>query len=144
MKKTKKNKNRNYLLIPPFTGIEHKITNSAPWRKLKVGPRWLYFELRKKCGGGDRAYIHFTWKEAKELMAGMVGKTFEGYRNKLIEYGFIDVVDRGGIYGLKAVFALSDRWKKWGKKDFIVVDIDKLFPKDSHFFKEGHQLYRKK
>ena len=124
-----------------FTYLENKLTDSAPWEDLPISARYLYFEIRKKWRGGDRAKIVFTHKEAKEFM---VGSTFRIHRDSLIENGFLDVVERGGLEGREAVFALSDRWKKWGKKDFIVVDIDKLFPKDSHFFKEGHQLYRKK
>ena len=74
----------------------------------------------------------------------MAESTFETHRNKLIEKGFIDSVERGGLWGIKAVLALSDRWKKWGTKYFIVVDINKIFPKKSHFFKKGHQHYEKK
>ncbi|GAI44398.1 unnamed protein product, partial [marine sediment metagenome] len=42
--------------------------------------------------------------------------------------GFIDLVKRGGFYKQPHVYGLSKRWEKYGTKDFIEVDIDKLFP----------------
>jgi len=137
LKKTKKKRSK---IDGGFTYLENKLTDSIPWKNLPLSSRYLYFEIRKKWKGGDRYNINFTHKEAKGFM---VGKTFETHRDKLIENGFIDVVERGGLWGQKAVFALSDRWKKWGTKDFMVVDIENIFPKNSHFFKKGHQRYRK-
>ncbi len=138
MKKTNKKRSK---IDGSFTAIENKLTGSIPWRDLPISARYLYFEIKKKWAGRDRGHIEFTHKEAREFM---VGSTFEIHRDKLIERGFIDVVDRGGLWGQKAVLALSDRWKKWGTKDFIVVDIEGLFPKNSHFFQKGHQHYKKK
>jgi hypothetical protein len=138
LKKTKKRKSK---IDGQWTYIEHKITNSAPWKDLTPTACFIYFMIRKKWAGLDRGHIEFPHSEVEEFMA---GSTFETHRDKLIEKGFIDVVERGGIYGIKAVFALSDRWKKWGNRDFIVVDIKKIFPKNSHFFKKGHQHYEKK
>ena len=138
MKETRRRRSK---IDGSFTYIEHKITNSVPWKDLPIKARYLYFEIRKKWGGHDRGHIEFTHKEAREFM---VGKTFRTHRDSLIENGFIDVVERGGLWGNKAILALSDRWKKWGTKDFIVVNVDKLFPKKSHFFQKGHQGYKKK
>ncbi|GAI79625.1 unnamed protein product, partial [marine sediment metagenome] len=120
----KKKKIKNKIDVP-FTAIEHKITDSLPWKDLPIKARYLYFEIRKKWGGLDRGHIEFTHKEAREFM---VGKTFRTHRDYLIENGFIDLVERGGLWGNKAVLALSDRWKKWGTRDFIVVSADKIFP----------------
>jgi len=138
LKKTNKKRSK---IDGGFTYIEHNITDSAPWKDLPIQARYLYFEIRKKWGGRDRGHIEFTFKEAREFM---VGNTFKIHKDNLIENGFIDVVDRGGLWGKKAILALSDRWKKWGTKDFIFVDMDKLFPKKSHFFQKGHKGYKKK
>ncbi|MBA7557988.1 hypothetical protein ES705_50774 [subsurface metagenome] len=52
--------------------------------------------------------------------------TFLKCRNKLIERGLIDIVKRGGFYNQPAIYGLSDRWKKFGTKDFIKIDIKKI------------------
>jgi len=137
LKKTKKKRSS---IDGKWTYIENDITDSAPWKDLPPSACYLYFEIRKKWAGRDRANIIFAHSEMRDFMA---GSTFEGHRDKLIMNGFIDVVERGGLWGREAIFALSDRWKKWGKKDFIVVDIDKIFPKNSHFFRKGHKFYGK-
>lgn len=138
MKKKKKNRNK---IEGGFVALENKMTDSAPWKDLHHSARYLYFEIKKKWAGLDRANITFTHREAGEFMS---GDTFKKYRNELVKNGFIDVVSRGGLWGKKAVFALSDRWKQWGTKDFKEVDMDRFFPKSSHFFKKGHQSYRKR
>lgn len=135
----KKKKKRNKI-DGSFTVLENRLTDSLPWKGLPISARYLYFEIKKKWAGRDRAHIKFPHSEAKGFMA---GSTFKIHRDKLIINGFIDLVDRGGLWGQEAVLALSDRWKKWGTKDFIEVDIDKLFPKNTHFFKKGHKFYGK-
>lgn len=137
-KKRRKRKNK---IDGEFTYLENKLTDSAPWKNLPIRACYLYFEIRKKWAGRDRARIVFTHREAREFMT---ENTFKKHRNKLVKNGFIDVVDRGGLWGQKAIFALSNRWKKWGTKDFKEVDLKKIFPKREHFFQKGHQGYRKK
>ncbi len=134
MKKTNKKRSK---IDGGFTALENKLTDSIPWKDLSIHGRYLYFEIKKKWAGRDRTHIVFTHKEAREFMA---ENTFRKARNKLIEKGFIDMVNRGGLWGQEAVFALSDRWKKWGKKDFKEVNMGRLFPKSSHFFKKGHKF----
>ncbi|MBA7530419.1 hypothetical protein ES705_22626 [subsurface metagenome] len=138
MKKTNKKRSK---IDGQWTYITHKITDSAPWKDLTPTACFIYFMIRKKWGGLDRGYIEFPYSEVEEFMA---ESTFKIHRNKLIEKGFIDSVERGGLWGIKGVLALSDRWKKWGTKYFIVIDLKKLFPKKSHFFQKGHQGYKKK
>lgn len=135
-----KGKKKKYTIEIPFTAIENSLTDSAPWKDLPVNARYIYFEIRKKWAGRDRGHIVFTHEEAGEFMA---GGTFKKTRDKLVENGFINVVERGGLWGKKAIFALSDRWRKWNTKEFKKIDIDKL-PKRSYFFKKGHSYYGKK
>jgi len=137
----KETRRRRSKIDGQWTYIEHKITDSLPWKDLTPTACFIYFMIRKKWGGLNRGHIEFPYSEVEEFMA---ESTFKPHRDKLIEKGFIDVVERGGLWGNKAVLALSDRWKKWGNKGFIVIDIDKIYPKKSHFFKKGHQQYKKK
>ena len=120
---SRKNKNK---INGNFTVLENIMTDSVPWKDLSIHARYLYFEIKKKWAGhNDRRHIIFTQKEAKKIMDLV---TFREDVRELIKLGFIDLVKRGGFYNQPTIYGLSKRWEKYGTKDFIEVDIDKLFP----------------
>ena len=80
-------------------------------------------EFGYRFKGDNRYHIIFTYQEAIKIMN---IRTFIKSRNKLIENGIIDIVKRGGFYNQPAVYGLSDRWKQFGTKKFIKVDIRKI------------------
>jgi len=133
---SRKNKNK---INGNFTVLENIMTDSVPWKDLSIHARYLYFEIKKKWAGhNDRRHIIFTQKEAKNIMA---IDTFIKSRNKLTENGFIDVIDRGGLFKQPAIYGLSDRWKKYGTKDFIKMKIEDIFPKIYKTkYKKGHKF----
>jgi len=110
---------------PPYAQIENKLVNSKGFKNLKAHTKWLYVEFRLRYRGSNPRNIIFTQKEAREIMT---LRTFRSDYKKLIKLGFIDLVKRGGFYKQSHIFGLSMRWEKYGTKDFIEVDIDKLFP----------------
>ena len=121
-----------------FTFIEHNIINSEAWKGLKANTKWLYFEFKLRYHGDNIRHIIFTQKEAKNIMA---IDTFVKSRNKLIESGFIEVIERGGLFKQPAIYGLSNRWKKYGTKEFIKVDIKKIFQEIYKTkFKKGHKF----
>ena len=125
MGKKKKNKNE-FNAIPPYAQIEEKLAYSEASKGLKSHTKWLYVAFRLKYKGDNARDITFTEKEAKRITD---WRTFRADYRKLIERGFIDLIKRGGFYKEKHIFGLSNRWRKYGTKDFVKVDIDKLFPK---------------
>lgn len=118
MSRKKKNK-----IAGSFTAIEHNITDSEAWKGLKAYTKWLYFEFKLRFHGDNKYNIIFTYQEAKKIMS---INTFIKGRNKLIERGFIDIIKRGGFYNQSAIYGLSNRWKKFGTKDFIKIDPRKI------------------
>jgi len=122
MKKKKKN---FWNPDPPYALIEKKMVNSEGFKNLKAHTKWLYVEFRLRYRGSNPRNITFTQKEAKGIMD---LDTFRDDYKKLIKLGFIDLVKRGGFYKQPHIFGLSNRWEKYGTKDFIEVDTDKLFP----------------
>ena len=118
----KKKKNRNKI-DGDWSYIEHNILNSEAWKGLKAHTKWLYFEFKIRWRGGNRRHIIFKYQEAIKIMH---QDTFTKCRNKLIERGFIDIVKRGGFYNQPAIYGLSDRWKKFGTKNFIKIDPQKI------------------
>ncbi|MBA7490837.1 hypothetical protein ES702_01380 [subsurface metagenome] len=111
---------------PPYSLIEHKLVNSEAFKNLKAHTKWLYVEFRFRYHGNNPKNIVFLESEAKKIMS---LKTFREDYRKLIKLGFIDLVKRGGFYNQPHIFGLSKRWEKYGTKDFIEIDMDRLFPK---------------
>jgi hypothetical protein len=143
MQKKKKNK---FKYEGRFAGITHKQREAEAFDGLTIHAKWLYLEFRFKYNGENEHSIIFTIKEAKKIMSEGVFKTS---RNQLIERGFIDVVRRGGLEKRPTIYGLSDRWRKFGTKEFIKVDLKKIFPRIfKKRFKRGHKFmgnqYKKK
>ena len=125
-----------------FTFIEHSLVNSEAFKSLNINAKWLYLEYKLRFYGDNRKHIILTYREAKNIMA--IG-TFIKARKQLIERGFIDVIKRGGLEKQPIIYGLSDRWIKYGTKDFVKVDIEDILPKIFKTkFREGHKFFRKK
>ena len=122
----KKKKNNEFKAKPPYAQIEQGLRDSEGFKGLKAHTKWLYVEFRLRYRGSNARNITLTEREAKKIMH---AETFRADYRKLIKLGFIDLIKRGGFYKEKHIFGLSNRWKKYGTKDFIKVDIDKLSPK---------------
>lgn len=118
MSKKKKNK-----IDGSYSVIEHSLANSEAFQSLSIHAKWLYIEFKFRFHGDNKYHIIFTYQEAQKLMH---QDTFTRCRNKLIENGLIDIVKRGGFYNQATIYGLSDRWKKYGTKDFIKIDIKKI------------------
>jgi hypothetical protein len=127
MKKKKKN---FWNSDPPYAQIEDKLVNSEGFKSLKAHTKWLYVEFRLRYHGNNPRNIVFLESEAKKIMS---LSTFRADCRKLIKLGFIDLVKRGGFYNQPHIFGLSKRWGKYGTKEFIEADMDKILPK---IFKE--------
>lgn len=120
--------------------IEHNILNSKAWKGLSVHTWWLYFEFKIRWHTDNTRHIIFTKEEAIKIMS---YKTFRKGRNKLIERGFIDLIKHGGLEKQPAIYGLSNRWKKYGTKDFIKVDMKDILPKIYKTgFKKGNKFGR--
>lgn len=116
----KKKKNK---IDGSYSVIEHKLANSEAFKSLSVHTKWLYMEFKFRFHGDNRKHITLPYREAIKIMH---QDTFTRCRNKLIENGLIDIIKRGGFYHQVTVYGLSDRWKKFGTKDFVKIDIKKI------------------
>ena len=139
MSKKKKNRNR---FDGQFAGIEFNLMESEAFKNLSIYTKWLYIEFKHKFYGDNRKHIILTQNEIKKVMS---INTFYKSRDQLIEKGFIDVVKRGGLEKQPAIYGLSDRWKKYGTKEFIKIELKDILPKIyKNKFKRGHKLFGKK
>jgi hypothetical protein len=132
--KRKNNKTNN----GPFAKLDHEIAQSKSFQELTVHAKWLYVEFLLRYNGKNKYNISFTQKEAEKIMS---TKAFKKARNQLIERGFIDLIRRGGLWKQCSIFALSDRWRKYGTPEFEKVNIkDILPPIYKHKFSNGHEF----
>ena len=112
----------------------------------------LLFMLRrqlKKSGFGKRqAYvitnngeIVFTYIEAKDKW-GISRPRFKRAIEQLTDRGFIDIRFRGtGLQGSKNLYAISERWKKYGTDSF--EPHKELAKHNNHGFQPGHPHYNR-
>jgi len=137
----KKKKDRNKF-DGQFAGIEFNLMESEAFKNLSIYTKWLYIEFKHKFYGDNRKHIILTQNEIKKVMS---INTFYKSRDQLIEKGFIDVIKRGGLEKQPAIYGLSDRWKKYGTKEFIKIELKDILPKIyKNKFKRGHKLFEKK
>jgi hypothetical protein len=94
----------------PYLMLDHYMMNTAAWTALSYKAVWLYLELRKQfnfSAGGDNhlllPYSKVRWK--------MSTGTYVNGMRELCTYGFIRVVEPGGLLRRPTVYALSDGWK---------------------------------
>jgi len=135
MSKKKRNK-----INGSFTVLEHNLKESNAFKDLSIYAKWLYMEFGCRFHGDNRKNIILTYQEAKSIMA---VNTFIRARNQLIERGIIDVIKRGGLEKQPMIYGLSDRWKKYGTKDFVKIDMEDILPKIyKSGFGKGNKLGR--
>ncbi len=132
--KRKKSKTNN----GPFVKLDNEIIDSKPFQELTIHAKWLYVEFKKRYNGKNKYNISLTQKESKAIMA---INTFNKSRNQLIEKGFIDLIRRGGLWKQCSIFALSERWRKYGTPEFEKINIkDILPPIYKNKFSKGHEF----
>lgn len=91
---------------------------------------------KKKYIPADNEFI-FPYAEAAGLR--IAGNT-QHWKNirKLVETGFLDISHQGGWYQKHerekdySRYKLSERWRKYGKPDFVKVEIPKILPAGFH------------
>ena len=126
MKNKEKRKVNPWNPLPPYAQIEEKLIRSKGFEGLIIQYKWLFVEFRSRYKGGNPRRIIFLESEAKKIMG---VRTFRAGCRELIKLGFLDLVKRGGFYKQPHIYGLSKRWERYGTKEFIEVDMDKIFPK---------------
>jgi hypothetical protein len=100
-------------------------------KKTKSAPIYLHFLAKRQMGhvgrGGKKKWkitnngeIIFPFSEARKL--GYSNKQFDDALRELVEHGFIDIAEPGGYYdGHPSKYAISERWRDFGKPGFEII-----------------------
>ena len=114
--------------------IEKDLLNSQAFRGLSSTAKDVYFKFlmkrviaKTKPRPGRKSQmvitnngeLEYTYTEAEK--AGIPRATFMRCIDQLVARGFIDVCHSGsgGKKGDKSLYAISNRWRAWGKAEFV-------------------------
>lgn len=107
--------------LAPFVPIFHDELESTAYRELSPSAAKLYPYFKRICvratkGKPDESTLFgFTYTEAEKY--GFVSRTFVRAVKDLIQHGFIDLVEKGGLRGAGhscSKYRLSKRWVSYG------------------------------
>jgi len=87
------------------------------YRKVRVEPA-KHPKYRNEMIPSNDGALEFCYSEAKRR--GITTGQFTRAISQLVEFGFIDIVEPGtGLFKVKTIYSLSDRWQKWGTPEFV-------------------------
>jgi len=153
-KKRKKRKITNKL--PYFVPIIWEMLNSEafkvlPYAASKALPYFLG-KIKLPYQDPDRYENAFTFSYSEGRRLGFASSTFHNVICQLVEKGFIDPVDKGGLKSdAKSFnkFKLSKRWERYGKEGFIKMCWSTFLPplriratqkKEINRFNKGNEM----
>tara|TARA_B100002003_G_scaffold245057_1_gene272218 strand:+ start:2092 stop:2496 length:405 start_codon:yes stop_codon:yes gene_type:complete len=123
--------------LPPFVALTWEILNSEAYKDItpSAAKALPYFLGKVKIPfNNTKKYLtkfDFSYTEAKRY--GFATTTHHRTICQLVEKGFIDPVDRGGLRSDGSSynkFYLSKRWEKYGTDTFEIIYWNRFFPKD--------------
>lgn len=110
----------------PFAMVPKRMLRSGAWKDLTFSAMvaWLYFKA-EKTNKDCNEHIQLPYNEVAEIFA---SETFSNAIKALLDNGFLDIEERGGLMKRPTVYRLIDEWENWekGKRwDGVAwVDID--------------------
>ena len=107
--------------------LTKKMVKSEAWEKLDVYDMGTFLHIAIEFNGDNKDDLSLTYKEARWLMG---EHRFKQSIDNLVNYGFLDVVRSGGVWKKCNIYALSERWRRYGTGEFIkgkrfVIDTKK-------------------
>ena len=90
--------------------LEDQMTNSAAWTCLSFKAVWIYIELMKRYGR-ETGFYHLTLPRS-QVRWKMGPHTLAAGLDELVKYGFIRIVQKGGLLRQPNVYARADAWER--------------------------------
>lgn len=112
--------------------LEQRMLKSRAWLSLGAGAKDIFLLFRCKCQMGKRpgkpgkrgmvilnnGELVFTYEEARDKYGFTSGRFKRGI-DQLHAKGFIDIARCGfGLHKTPTLYAISERWRKYGTDDF--------------------------
>lgn len=109
----------------PFEGIHPNGRHLRITLTMMVSEAWLslsphaisvYLKFKIKYNGDNERNLSLTYSEKPKKMT---QRTFTKVLKELVDKGFLDIVEYRRHKREATIFGLSNRWSKYGTKDFI-------------------------
>ncbi len=91
-----------------FIQLHHDFYDSKEWRSLKMCSKIAYLRIKRKYNPNNGDQVSVSYREMADEMS---QPTFGKAINELLRVGFIEVVQKGGLYRRRNYYILSYRWK---------------------------------
>lgn len=126
--------------LPPFVAIDWKILNSDAFKVLSgsSGKALPYFLGKPKKRFNDASFydVTFEYTHREAQRNGFSSRSHTRVIIQLVECGFIDPIDKGGLRGKgKSAnkFRISKRWINYGRVEFQALSWLEFQPKQPTF-----------
>ena len=101
----------------PFYGLTKKMVDSKAWAKLDSYDKEAFLHIAIKCRGLENIRdLSLTFEEAGKF--GQSTHRFNKSIGNLVDYGFIDIIQSGGVWKKCNIYGLSERWRGYGSNNF--------------------------
>ena len=95
-------------MIEKFIQLNLEIYDSPKWRSLKWYSKLAYLRIKRNRITKEDKKIVLTYREILDEMS---QPTFSKALKELLESGFIEIVQTGGLLKKKNYYALSNKWE---------------------------------
>lgn len=128
---------RDRLNNPPFVALPWKMLNSDAYKNLppssaKALP-YFFGKIKRNWNDAQRFTDQFTFSYREAHRMGFAFATFSKIIQRLVRFGFIDPVDKGGLRGdckSSNLFKLSQRWEAFGTERFEDIEWRCFSPRE--------------
>ena len=93
-----------------FTAIYDDMLYSDGYSELTNAARVAYLLLKSQCYKSNQKSVKFSYNAAQRFMT---RHTFSRAVKQLVEVGFVDKSQQGGLTRRSNVYTFSERWRKW-------------------------------
>jgi len=115
---------------PGYIKIEWTMYDSKEWKCMQWYSKIAYLRIKRKYNPNNGEKISVSYREMEDEMS---QPTFGKAIKELIRVGFIEVIQKGGLYRRRNYYTLSYRWKTLKASPLLkhstVVDIHKAQPR---------------
>ena len=104
-----------------FIQLYFDFYDSKEWRSLQWYSKIAYLRIKRKYNPNNGEKITVSYREmADEMSQPTFGKAIK----ELLKVGFIEVIQKGGLYRRRNYYILSYRWKTLGASPLSSLNTD--------------------
>ena len=96
----------------PFVMISKRLLESPAWLDLSSNAKVIYIHLKKQKQNADcNEKIKLPYRDRRENPLSF--RSFSRAIKALIEHGFVELEEKGGLERRPNVYRLSEKWEEW-------------------------------